>query len=184
MELSSFSCNFLRCLSTGNTMASTCMIISRQISTSSIAHGKRNFRMIQIYNKRGTRAFKKDQATNPNCDIPIDRRGTRLTGRYVDGKFVNIPEMIPELIVPSLKDFHLKPYVSYKAEVKQREYTAKDLFNFVYAKKIKEDFKNGQLDSKGEPLNPSEYEKLTPEEARIRAEKTGTDIFTPERVEI
>lgn len=159
------------------------MIISRQISTSSVSHGKRNFRMLQIYNKRGSKIFKKQQAENPNSDVPIDRRGTRLTGKYVNGKWVNIPEMIPEIIVPSLKDFHLKPYVSYKSEVKQREYTAKDLFNLVYAKKIKQDFKNGQLNSNGESLNPSEYEKLTPEEAKLRAEKTGTDLFSPERLE-
>lgn len=55
-------------------MASTCMIISRKISTSSIRHGKRNFRMIQIYNKRGSRLFKKEQAENPNCDIPFDSK--------------------------------------------------------------------------------------------------------------
>lgn len=86
--------------------------------------------------------------------------------------------MIPELIVPSLENFHLKPYVSYRVkDIKKREYTAKDLFNLVYADKIKKDFKEGQLGPNGEPLNPSEYEALTPEEARIRAEKTGTDIF-------
>lgn len=164
-------------------MASTCMIISRQISTSSICHGKRNFRLLQIYNKRGSRQFKKEQATDPNCDIPFDRRGTRHTGKYVNNEWVNIPEMIPELIVPSLKGFNLKPYVSYKVNVKQRPFTAKDLFNYVYADKIKKDYKNGELNSKGEPLNPNEYEKLTPEEARLRAEKTGADIFSPERIE-
>lgn len=86
--------------------------------------------------------------------------------------------MIPELIVPSLENFHLKPYVSYRVtDVKKREYTAKDLFNLVYADKIKKDFKEGQLSPDGEPLNPNDYEALTPEEARIRAEMTGTDIF-------
>lgn len=86
--------------------------------------------------------------------------------------------MIPELIVPSLQNFHLKPYVSYKVtDVKKREFTAKDLFDLVYADKIKKDFKEGQLNPDGEPLNPNEYEALTPEEARIRAEMTGTDIF-------
>ncbi|XP_034189681.2 mitochondrial ribosomal protein L41 [Osmia lignaria lignaria] len=165
-------------------MASTCMIISRQISTSSVRHGKRNFRMIQIYNKRGSRLFKQEQAKNPDSDIPIDRRGTRLTGKRIGNEWVNIPEMIPELVVPSMKNFNLKPYVSYNCmDVKQREFTAKDLFNFVYAEKIKQDYKNNQLNKDGEPLNPSEYEQLTPEEARLRAEKTGTDIFTPTKEE-
>lgn len=111
-------------------------------------------------------------------------RGTRVTGKRINNEWVNIPEMIPELIVPSMQNFNLKPYVSYKClGVKQREFTAKDLFNFVYAEKIKEDYKNNQLNADGEPLNPSEYEKLTPEEARLRAEQTGTDIFTPTKEE-
>lgn len=55
-------------------MASTCMIICRQISTSSTRHGKRNFRMIQLYNKRGSREFKLEQHNNPNSDIPIDSK--------------------------------------------------------------------------------------------------------------
>lgn len=53
-------------------MASSFTVITRQISTSSTCYGKRNFRMIQLYNKRGSRAFKEEQRTNPKCDIPID----------------------------------------------------------------------------------------------------------------
>ncbi|XP_076685115.1 mitochondrial ribosomal protein L41 [Andrena cerasifolii] len=165
-------------------MVSACVIISRQISTSSVCHGKRNFRKFLVLNKRGSRAFKEEQAKNPDSDIPIDRRGVKLTGRMINDKWVSIPEMEPELIVPSLKDFPLKPYVSYRVkDLPPREYTPKDLFNLVYAKKIKDDFENGKLGPNGESLNPSEYEKLTPEEARNRAEKTGTDIFTMEKPE-
>ncbi|CAK9832502.1 39S ribosomal protein L41, mitochondrial [Anthophora retusa] len=164
-------------------MASTCLIIYRQISTSAAFHGKRNFRLLQLFNKRGSRQFKKERANNPNFDVPIDRRGLKLTGRYVNGKWVNIPEMIPELIVPSLKDFHLKPYVSYRVpDIVKHEYTAKDLFDLVYADKIKEDYKNAQLGPNGEPLNPSEYEKMTPEEAKKRADKTGTDLFQVKKI--
>uniref|UniRef100_A0A914CUR8 39S ribosomal protein L41, mitochondrial n=1 Tax=Acrobeloides nanus TaxID=290746 RepID=A0A914CUR8_9BILA len=39
---------------------------------------------------------------------------------YVDpsnGNFVTVPEMVPELVVPDLKGFELKPYVSYKTDV-------------------------------------------------------------------
>ncbi|CAL7943440.1 unnamed protein product [Xylocopa violacea] len=159
-------------------MASTCMVISRQISTSSICRGKRNFRKTQLYNKRGSRAFKLEQSTNPNCDIPIDTRGVRPTGKWVNNYFVKIPEMMPELIVPDLKDFKLKPYVSYRVtDVKKPEFTAKHLFNLVYADKIIEDFKKGELGPNGEPLNPSDYETMTAKEAKAKADKTGTDIF-------
>lgn len=93
-----------------------------------------------------------------------------------------MPEMIPELIVPSLEGFNLKPYVSYRVEqFTQPGLTAEDLFNEVYSKKIEEDFANGQLDENGEPLNPSEYEKLTPQEAKENAAKTGCDIFDEKR---
>lgn len=166
-------------------MASACMVISRKISTSSVCYGKRNFRKFLMSNKRGLRAFKKEQASNPNFDIPIDKRGVRDVHIQDGDDMVIVPEKIPELIVPSLKDFHLKPYVSYAAgESEQRQFTAKDLFDFVYADKIKKDFETGQLGPDGEPLNPSEYESMTPEEARIRAEKTGTDIFTMDREKV
>ena len=90
--------------------------------------------------------------------------------------------MIPELIVPSLEGFTLKPYVSYKAEgITEPEFTAQDLFDVVYSKKIKEDFEKGQLDENGEPLNPSEYEKLTPQQAKDEAGKTGSDLFNQKR---
>lgn len=89
-----------------------------------------------------------------------------------------MPEKIPELIVPSLEGFTLKPYVSYRVEeIDQGEFTAQDLFDMVYAKKIEEDFKNGQLDENGDPLNPSEHEQLTSQQAKDNAGKTGSDIF-------
>ncbi|CAD5212771.1 unnamed protein product [Bursaphelenchus okinawaensis] len=50
---------------------------------------------------------------------------TQPTG-YVDPvskEFVHVPEMVPELIVPDLTGFELKPYVSYKVdnEIEKRE---------------------------------------------------------------
>ena len=93
--------------------------------------------------------------------------------------------MIPELVVPSLEGFNLKPYVTYESEnVTQEEFTAKDLFTVVYGGKIQEDFKNGKLTPDGEPLHPSEEEKLTPEEAEIRAAKTGADMFDVDKDEV
>ncbi|XP_054013681.1 39S ribosomal protein L41, mitochondrial [Hylaeus anthracinus] len=162
-------------------MASACMVISRKISTSSVCYGKRNFRKFLLYNKRGLREFKQKQATDPNFEMPFDKRGVRDIYITDGDDRVIVPEKIPEIIVPSLKDFHLKPYVSYRAgEIEQRPFTAKDLFDFVYADKIKKDFETGQLGPDGEPLNPSKYESMTPEEARLQAEKTGTDLFTME----
>lgn len=76
--------------------------------------------------------------------------------------------------------FQLKPYVSYRApEVVQTEFTAKDLFDAVYSKKIVEDFKNGKLDADGKSLEPSPEEALEPGEAVVKARKTGSDIFGP-----
>jgi large subunit ribosomal protein L41 len=86
--------------------------------------------------------------------------------------------MIPELIVPDLTDCKFKPYVSYKTkDVVQSEFRSQDLFNAIYAQKIIEDFKNDKLNEDGSPMNPSENEELTPNEAFIRAKKTGSDIF-------
>lgn len=110
--------------------------------------------------------------------LPIDHRGTRPTGIEIDGKFTTIPEMIPELIVPDLKDCKFKPYVSYRApDVTQTEFTTQDLFNAIYAEKIIKDYKEGKLDEYGEPIEPSEEEKLTSKEAWLRARKTGSDFL-------
>ncbi|XP_012530037.1 39S ribosomal protein L41, mitochondrial [Monomorium pharaonis] len=159
-------------------MASTCMILRRGIATTCVCNGKRNFRKFLLYGKRGSRSFKERQAKNPDPEIPVDKRGVRDTGYKLGNRFIHIPEMIPELIVPSLEGFTLKPYVSYKAEgITEPEFTAQDLFDVVYSKKIKEDFEKGQLDVNGESLNPSEYEKLTSQQAKDEAAKVGCDLF-------
>ena len=51
------------------------------------------------------------------------------------------------------------------------------MFNVIYGQKIMRDFKEGKLDEDGKSLEPSEEEMLTPEEARIKARQTGSDIF-------
>ncbi|KAI1707174.1 mitochondrial ribosomal protein l27 domain-containing protein [Ditylenchus destructor] len=53
--------------------------------------------------------------------------GVQPTG-YVDpqsGDFVHVPEMRPQLVVPDLTDFDLKPYVSYRtdAEIEKKRET-------------------------------------------------------------
>lgn len=59
----------------------------------------------------------------------------------------------------------------------QSEFTARDLFNVVYAPKILKDFKEGKLNEDGTPKESSPEEKMTAEEARLRARQTGSDIF-------
>ncbi|KAL3274692.1 hypothetical protein HHI36_016070 [Cryptolaemus montrouzieri] len=138
---------------------------------------KKNFRKFQLFNKRGSRQFKEQQAKNPEPDL-FHKRGVRNTG-YVDGdKFIMVPEMVPELIVPNLSDCQLKPYVSYRApDIKQGEFTAEDLFNVVYAPKIAKDFQEEKLNEDGSPKVPSPFEKMTSAEAELKAKQTGTDLF-------
>ena len=40
----------------------------------------------------------------------------------------------------------------------------RDLFNVIYGGKIVQDFKEGKLDSEGNPLEPSPMERLSSEE--------------------
>jgi len=91
----------------------------------------------------------------------------------------SIPEIIPQLVVPDLTDCPLRPYVSYKTtDIYQEPFTAQDLFNVTYGKKILSDFKEGKLDSQtGQPLEPSPEEAMTKEEAEIKMRQTGSDIF-------
>lgn len=153
-------------------------VIKRSISTTALLNGKRNFRKFLLYNKRGTRLFKKQRITNPDPELPIDRRGVKDTGYTFKGKYVEVAEKIPQIIVPDLTGCQLKPYVSYKApEVIQSEFTSQDLFNAVYAEKIIDDFKNKRINDDGSPVQPSDNEKLTSDEAWMRARKTGSDIF-------
>lgn len=156
-------------------------IITRGISTTATVAGKHNFRKFLLYNKRGTRIFKKIRAANPALypDMPIDKRGVRDTGVITrDGQYVEIPAKIPELVVPNLEGCKLKPYVSYKApDVFQSEFTSQDLYNAIYAQKVLDDFKSGSLNEDGSPKEPSTEESLNPEEAWARARKTGSDMF-------
>lgn len=152
--------------------------VTRAISTSSQLNGKKNFRKFMLINKRGPRDFKKEQIKNPHPAIPIDKRGVKDTGYVFQGVFYEVPEKIPQLIVPDLTTCKLKPYVSYKTpEVVQSEFTTEDLFNAIYSKKIVEDFKSGKLEEDGSAKEPSEEELLDSEKAWIRARRTGSDIF-------
>lgn len=150
----------------------------RTISTTASMAGKRNFRKFNVYGKRGTRVVKEAQRTLANPPVAVDKRGVRDTGITVNGQYVEIPEKIPDIIVPDLTGCKLKPYVSYKApDVVQSEFTSLDLFNAVYSQKIIEDFKAAKLQADGNSMEPSPNEKLSADEALQRARKTGSDIF-------
>merc|ERR1712002_1069731 len=121
---------------------------ARTISTTVTSFGKRNFRKFMVYGKRGTKQFKEQLKKDPHSEFrKLFNRGARPVGSYVGKKFEIIPEMIPEIVVPNLEDFKLKPYVSYRVPgVIQGEFGPQDLFHAVYSKKIAEDFKAGKLD--------------------------------------
>lgn len=70
------------------------------------------------------------------------------TGRYSEKnkQYSNVKEMIPEFVVPDLKDFKLKAYVPWGVEeINQAQFTPQDLFFATYAKDIKKDFQENKL---------------------------------------
>lgn len=152
----------------------------RSLSTTQVDFGKRNFRKFLAFGKRGSRHFKQQLSKTTDKDLlKLQDRGVRMTGVMEGNKFTNIPEMIPEICVPDLQGFELKPYVSYRVpDVIQGEFKPQDLFYAVYSQKIAEDFKEGRLDKDGNSLQPSEEELLTAEEARNKANSVGADKFS------
>ncbi|XP_045619783.1 large ribosomal subunit protein mL41 [Procambarus clarkii] len=163
-------------------VSSTAMLVhTRSLTTSSVALGKRNFRKFLMYGKRGTRQLKEEMMHKPELHRELEEvfdRGVRPIGMKIGNKFKIIPEMVPEIIVPDLEGFELKPYVSYKVpDVIQSEFGPQDLFYAVYSEKITEDFKNGKLNEDGSPVEPSEMELLTADEAKKKALSIGSDIF-------
>lgn len=87
---------------------------------------------------------------------------------------LNVCTRVDEYIFP----FQLKPYVSYRVpDIVQSEFGPQDLFYAVYSEKIAEDYKNNKLDENCNPVEPSEEELLTAEEAKNRALSVGSDKF-------
>lgn len=92
-------------------------------------------RMSKWTSKRGPRTFHKSRGA----------KGVGFHGR--GGKFVLVKEMVPELVVPDLAGFKLKPYVNYRApEGTDVPLTAKQLFLETAAPAIEKDFKAGTFD--------------------------------------
>lgn len=114
-----------------------------------------------------------DDLLNYEYNYPVSRdtMGIRYPGYWFKRKFVYVQEMEPELVVPDLDGFDLKPYVSYRAaDVETPPFTAKELFYAVYAPQIKAQFESGKLESL--ELKPEDID-----EARAKALKTGSDLF-------
>lgn len=112
-----------------------------------------------------------------NYPVYRDTMGTRWPGYWFQKKFVYVQEMEPELVVPDLEGFELKPYVSYRAEEVQTEpFTAKELFESVYEDSIIEDFENNKLDEYN--VSPEEID-----DARLKALQTGADLFEDRTLE-
>ncbi|KAB0380417.1 large ribosomal subunit protein mL41 [Muntiacus reevesi] len=92
-------------------------------------------RMSKWTSKRGPRTFYKSRGA----------KGVGFHGR--GGRFVLVKEMVPELVVPELAGFKLKPYVNYRApEGTDIPLTAKQLFLETAAPAIEKDFKAGTFD--------------------------------------
>ena len=133
---------------------------------------RKNFRAFPLVNVVGQYDYK--HTPKPllekefNYPLSIDTLKQRYPGYWIKGRFHYVKEMEPELIVPDLTGFKLKPYVSYRTqEVTQSELTAKHLFNLVYADDIVKKFKEGKETEM----------KADRAEARIRAKQTGADLF-------
>jgi large subunit ribosomal protein L41 len=144
----------------------------RDIHSSTALNGKRNFRKFTIPNLVGQydplHTPKHLQEKELSYPMGRDLLKTKHPGIWFKRKFVPVKEMEPQLMVPDLTGFALKPYVSYRsADVQQSEFTAKALFNRTYADEI---FKKA---AKGEEVQL----QADPEEAKIKAKQTGADLF-------
>lgn len=96
-----------------------------------------------------------------------------MPGFWFRNHFKYIKEMEPELIVPDLEGFNLKPYVSYKTkDINTPEFTAKRLFDTVYAGEIVDKM------MKNEPVEVkvNEDEIL---EAKLKALRPNADLMEP-----
>jgi large subunit ribosomal protein L41 len=135
----------------------------------------KNFEDFKIPNKIGVfehyrlpKALLDHEYNYPVCR---DTMGIRWPGYWFGRKFVYVKEMEPELIVPDLTDFQLKPYVSYRTEeVQTKPFTAKELFDRTYASQVESAFRQDNVETFDVPP-----EKI--DEARLKALQTGSDLF-------
>lgn len=106
-----------------------------------------------------------------NYPVCRDTMGIRWPGYWFKRKFVYVKEMEPELVVPDLEGFELKPYVSYRTlDIDTKKFTAKELFDSVYAPALEAKFKEDGTEDFDIP-----QEEI--DSARLRALQTGADLF-------
>lgn len=112
-----------------------------------------------------------------NYPVCRDTMGIRWPGYWFKRKFVYVKEMEPEIVVPNLDGFELKPYVSYRAEdISTPPHTAKELFDRVYASQVERDFKEKNIENYDVP-----QEQI--DEARLKAMQTGSDLFEDDPID-
>ena len=140
-----------------------------------------NFKNIRLYNKRHSKVHKemlfkgKSRKAEEFPYLKVHNYGCRRTGIDHQTHFENVPEMEPELIVPDLTDFNLKPYVSYATkEVFQEPYTASDMFNAVYGKEIMRRYHETKT---GKETKSYKEELKLIDDPEIKARQTGSDLF-------
>lgn len=86
--------------------------------------------------------------------------------------------MEPEIIVPNLEGFDLKPYVSYRTkEINTPEFTAKSLFDKVYAADVMEKVMREETVD----VKVDENEIL---DAKLKALRPNSDMLEPDRDEL
>ncbi|KAK7469754.1 hypothetical protein BaRGS_00036236 [Batillaria attramentaria] len=122
---------------------------SRAFSTTARVHGRRSRepfdRRFPVTGKHGAR-FRK--GGSPTMERYLAVHLVQPTGFYDKkrGTYRNVPEMIPEFVVPDLTDFKLKPYVSYKVpDIHQTKMTARDLFQATYEAEITRGLQEGTV---------------------------------------
>ncbi|KAJ8285697.1 hypothetical protein GJAV_G00029900 [Gymnothorax javanicus] len=102
---------------------------------------------------RGTRRMA--APTTKRGHRTVNRGGAAMATGVITSsrKFIQIKEMIPEFVVPSLEGFKLKPYVSYRTpDGTEPALTPEALFAQVVAPQIKKDIEDGTF-------NPDQLEK-------------------------
>lgn len=107
-------------------------------------------------------------------DYPMSRDplGIRYPGYWFRKKFVYVKEMEPELMVPDLTGFQLKPYVSYRVQdVACEPLTAENLFRQTYGNLVIDAYVSG------ERLEISTTKEEI-QDAHLRHLQTGSDMFT------
>lgn len=135
----------------------------------------KNFEDFKVPNKIGTFEHRRlpQSLLDYEYNYPVcrDTLGIRYPGYWFKRKFVYVKEMEPELVVPDLTDFELKPYVSYRTpDINTEPLTAKSLFDQVYAGKVEKAYKEDNVETIDVPEDQID-------QARLRALQTGSDLM-------